>query len=60
MSDAGVHAIAIKLDLVQPVRPVGCLFDELRKLGFDPGQRGRSLDGSISQHTAGDRQLTVF
>lgn len=37
--EAGVHAVAVEFDLVQPIGAVWCGFDERRQLRFDPGGR---------------------
>ncbi len=56
--DAGVHAIAVVLDLVKPVRAVRCLVDEPRELRLDPSGRGLER-GSLGQFRA-PRHSTVL
>jgi hypothetical protein len=38
------HAVAVKLDFVDPLRPARGVLGELGKLGFDPAGKGHEFD----------------
>ena len=42
--DPRVHAVAVVLDLVQPVSALGRFLDEARQLGLNPGWRMSRLE----------------
>jgi hypothetical protein len=39
--EATMHSVAVELDLMQPRRTVGSVFDQCRQLGRDEAGRGR-------------------